>query len=139
MDHPHLVIHLHSDNPVDAERLDEAIQTLRSDLLDIDGVRQVAPVGEESPPGSKSVSSLADASLYVAAGVTGRAVASQIAAVIVAWLARNQGKRLALRRGPDEVEMEGYGEAEVVKVVQSAFRTSTASPTTARNDLAQQQ
>lgn len=129
MDQPRLVIHLHNDNPVDAERLDEASQTLRSDLLDIDGVGQVTPVGEESPPGSKSLSYLALASLSVATGVSGRAMAGQIAKVILGWLTRNDGKRITLKiPGRGEVEMAGLGEAEAVKVVESALGLSAVVP-----------
>ncbi len=141
MDQRHLVIHVHSDNPVDPERLDEASQTLRSDLLDIDGVGQVTPVGEESPPGTKSLTYFALASLSVAtgAGVTGRAIAGQVAKVILGWLARNEGKRITLRiPGRGEFDLAGLGEAEAVRVVESALEAAAAGPPT-ENDLAQPQ
>lgn len=139
MDQRHLVIHVQSDNPVDAERLDEASQTLRSDLLDIDGVGQVTPVGEESPPGTKSLTYLAVASLSVATGVSGRAIAPQIAQVILGWLARNNGKRIILRLpGRGEFELAGLGEAEAARVMESAFAAAAADPPT-QNDLAQPQ
>lgn len=139
MDQRHLVIHVHSDNPVDAERLDEASQTLRSDLLDIDGVGQVTPVGEESPPGTKSLTYFTLASLSVATGVSGRAIAGQIAKVILGWLARNDGKRITLRiPGRGEFDLAGLGEAEAVKVVEFALGAAAAGPPT-QNDAAQPQ
>lgn len=139
MDQRNLVIHVHSDNPVDAERLDEASQTLRSDLLDIQGVGQVTPVGEESPPGTKSLTYFTVASLSVAtgAGVTGRAIAGQVAKVILGWLARNDGKRITLRiPGRGEVDLAGLGEAEAVNVMKSAFAAADPPPT-GQNDAAQ--
>jgi multidrug efflux pump subunit AcrB len=139
MDQRHLVIHVQSDNPVDAERLDEASQTLRSDLLDIDGVGQVTPVGEESPPGTKSLTYFALASLSVATGVSGRAIAGQIAKVMLGWLQRNDGKRITLRiPGRGEFDLAGLGEAEAVRVVESALEAAAAGPPT-QNDLAQPQ
>jgi hypothetical protein len=136
MDQPHLVIHVHSDNPEDAERLDETSQTLRGDLLDVDGVVQITAVGEESPPRTKSLSYLTVASMSVATGVSGRAIAAQIAKVILGWLARNDGKRITLRiPGRGEFEMAGLAEAEAVKVVESALEASASSPTTARTIL----
>jgi multidrug efflux pump subunit AcrB len=139
MDQRHLVIHVQSDNPVDAERLDEASQTLRSDLLDIDGVGQVTPVGEESPPGTKSLTYFALASLSVATGVSGRAISGQIAKVLLGWLARNDGKRITLRiPGRGEFDLAGLGEAEAVRVVESALEAAAAGPHT-QNDLAQPQ
>jgi len=139
MDQPRLVIHVHSDNPVDAERLDEASQALRSDLLDIDGVVQVTPVGEEAPPGTKSFSYFAVASL-VATGVSGRAIAPQIAQVILGWLARNNGKRITLRTaGGGEVEVAGLGEAEAVNVLKTALEAASAGSPTAQDDAAQPQ
>jgi multidrug efflux pump subunit AcrB len=139
MDQRHLVIHVQSDNPVDAERLDEASQTLRSDLLDIDGVGQVTPVGEESPPGTKSLTYFALASLSVATGVSGRAIAGQIAKVMLGWLQRNDGKRITLRiPGRGEFDLAGLGEAEAVRVVESALEAAAAGPPT-QNDLTQPQ
>jgi hypothetical protein len=141
MDQRNLVIHVHSDNPVDAERLDEASQTLRSDLLDIDGVGQVTPVGEESPPGTKSLTYFTVASLSVAtgAGVTGRAIAGQVAKVILGWLARNDGKRITLRiPGRGELDLAGLGEAEAVRVVETALEATAAGPPP-QDDLAQPQ
>ncbi len=139
MDQRNLVIHVHSDNPVDAERLDEASQTLRSDLLDIDGVGQVTPVGEESPPGTKSLTYFTLASLSVATGVSGRVIAGQIAKVFLGWLARNDGKRITLRiPGRGELDLAGLGEAEAIRVVETALEAAAAGPPT-QNDLAQPQ
>ncbi len=67
--------------------------------------------------------------MSVATGVSGRAIATQITKVILGWLARNDGKRITLRiPGRGEFEIAGLGEAEAVKVVESALGATAASP-----------
>jgi hypothetical protein len=127
MSQPSFVLRLNSDRPADAERLDEASQSLRSDLLNINGVATVVPVGTESPEGAKSAVSLALASLSVTAatGVGAHVVGANIARVTLGWLQRNSGKRVTVTiPGRGEIDLTGFSMAEAAKLMESALAAS---------------